>query len=170
MSVGKPGRGSDQFPLRLPDGLRDQIKERAEANGRSMNAEIVAAIEGALDQPDLNAAQLRSLLDEERDAADRAVGVVQAQFDLIDRYKAVLDTAGGQVYQQAGIIESLCTIILSLGASDEVIEMAKKISHAAHKERIKFEEKDTLRKGRSEASGLQDIISTADELLRPSKE
>lgn len=39
-------RGSDQFALRLPDGLRDQIKADAAANGRSMNAEIIARLEG----------------------------------------------------------------------------------------------------------------------------
>lgn len=48
MAGARPGRGSDQFPLRLPDGMRDRIKERAEANGRSMNAEIVSLLEGAL--------------------------------------------------------------------------------------------------------------------------
>ena len=31
--------------LRLPDGLRDRIKTVAEANNRSMNAEIVAVLE-----------------------------------------------------------------------------------------------------------------------------
>lgn len=39
------GRDSDKFMLRLPDGMRDRIKVVAEANGRSMNAEIVAALE-----------------------------------------------------------------------------------------------------------------------------
>lgn len=34
-------RGSDQFSLRLPDGLRDRIKEVAEENGRSMNSELI---------------------------------------------------------------------------------------------------------------------------------
>lgn len=42
---GKPilatGRGSDQFRLRLPDGMRHEIKSSAEANGRSTNSEIV---------------------------------------------------------------------------------------------------------------------------------
>ncbi len=42
---GKPGRGSDQFPLRMPDGMRDRIKKSAERHGRSMNAEIVHALE-----------------------------------------------------------------------------------------------------------------------------
>ena len=44
----KPGRGSDQFPLRLPDGMRERIKEQADRNGRSMNAEIVAKLEQSL--------------------------------------------------------------------------------------------------------------------------
>lgn len=39
--MAKPGRGSDQFPLRLPPGMRDQIKRIAEENGRSMNSEIL---------------------------------------------------------------------------------------------------------------------------------
>jgi len=37
-------RDWDQFPVRLPDGVRDEIKKVAKANGRSMNAEIVARI------------------------------------------------------------------------------------------------------------------------------
>ncbi|MES2844861.1 MAG: Arc family DNA-binding protein [Pseudomonadota bacterium] len=45
MSEGKPGRGSDQFALRLPDGMRERIKRAADVNGRSMNAEIVATLE-----------------------------------------------------------------------------------------------------------------------------
>lgn len=45
MAGGKPGRGSDQFPLRFPDGMRDHLKAAAEANNRSMNAEIIARLE-----------------------------------------------------------------------------------------------------------------------------
>lgn len=40
-----PSRSQDQFIVRLPDGMRDRIKAAAEANRRSMNAEIVAALE-----------------------------------------------------------------------------------------------------------------------------
>jgi hypothetical protein len=39
------GRDSDKFMLRLPDGMRKRIKAEAEANRRSMNAEIVARLE-----------------------------------------------------------------------------------------------------------------------------
>lgn len=42
------GRGCDQFHLRFPDGMRDQIEERARTAGRSMNAEIVQILSAAL--------------------------------------------------------------------------------------------------------------------------
>lgn len=40
------GRGADQFQVRLPEGMRDEIAAAAKANGRSMNAEIVARLSG----------------------------------------------------------------------------------------------------------------------------
>lgn len=36
-----PSQMQDKFNLRFPDGMRDAIAERAKANGRSMNSEIV---------------------------------------------------------------------------------------------------------------------------------
>lgn len=44
---GRAGRGSDQFPLRLPPGMRDQIKRAAEDSGRSMNSEILDVLREA---------------------------------------------------------------------------------------------------------------------------
>jgi len=51
--MSRIGRGSDQFRLRLPDGLRDQIRDAAEASGRSMNAEIVHRLTGGETKKDL---------------------------------------------------------------------------------------------------------------------
>ena len=42
------GRGAAQFMLRMPEGMRDQIKEQAAENRRSMNAELVLIIEHAI--------------------------------------------------------------------------------------------------------------------------
>lgn len=42
------GRESDKFMLRLPDGMRDQLKREAEKNNRTMNAEVVARLETSL--------------------------------------------------------------------------------------------------------------------------
>jgi hypothetical protein len=59
--MAKVGRGSDQFPLRLPDGLRNRIKGAADRNGRSMNAEIVRALEIAFPEPVSVGARLADL-------------------------------------------------------------------------------------------------------------
>lgn len=51
MAPRVPSRGTDQFNLRLPDGMRDEIAERAEGAGRSMNTEIVVALQAWLAGP-----------------------------------------------------------------------------------------------------------------------
>jgi hypothetical protein len=51
-------RTADQFLLRLPEGMRDRIRQAAEANGRSMNAEVLATLAEAYpgpEAPDLSA-------------------------------------------------------------------------------------------------------------------
>ncbi len=63
MSDEKPVREHDKFMLRLPDGMRDRIAEAAKANKRSMNAEIVAALEVAYPDPQVQYPEL-SFLDE----------------------------------------------------------------------------------------------------------
>ena len=45
MTNDRRPQDQDKFVLRLPDGMRERIKERADRNGRSMNAEIVALLE-----------------------------------------------------------------------------------------------------------------------------
>lgn len=40
--------GQHQFPLRIPNGMRDRIRANAEANRRSMNAEIIHYLDRAL--------------------------------------------------------------------------------------------------------------------------
>ena len=42
------GRDSDKFMLRLPDGMRDRLRDNAAKNGRTMNAEVIAELEKAL--------------------------------------------------------------------------------------------------------------------------
>jgi hypothetical protein len=45
MSDLRPGQGAESFNVRLPAGMRDRIKIAADANARSMNAEIIATLE-----------------------------------------------------------------------------------------------------------------------------
>lgn len=46
-----PSRTAEQFVVRFPEGMRDRIKEAAEVNNRSMNAEIVARLEASFASP-----------------------------------------------------------------------------------------------------------------------
>lgn len=44
-----PSDKLDQYIVRFPSGMRDRIKEAAEANNRSMNAEIISRLEESFD-------------------------------------------------------------------------------------------------------------------------
>lgn len=97
MSDLKPGRGSDQFPLRLPDGMRERIKDAADRNGRSMNAEIVATLE--LAYPDFN---YRTAITNLRNAMTETVrlgypGGVRGIRDVIMELAAAAEDAGVDV-------------------------------------------------------------------------
>jgi hypothetical protein len=46
----KPGRGSDQFMVRMPPGMRSALSKEAERSGRSMNAEIVARLDASFQE------------------------------------------------------------------------------------------------------------------------
>lgn len=41
-------RQADQYPLRMPPGMRERIRQSAENNRRSMNSEIVHLVDRAL--------------------------------------------------------------------------------------------------------------------------
>lgn len=47
-----PSQTQDKFTVRFPDGMRDEIAKRAEANGRSMNSEIVQILYDKLTGPE----------------------------------------------------------------------------------------------------------------------
>lgn len=51
MAQDTPVSKQEQFIVRLPDGMRDRIKEAAKENGRSMNAEIVQRLEASFELP-----------------------------------------------------------------------------------------------------------------------
>jgi hypothetical protein len=44
----KPFQPQEKYVVRMPDGLRDRIRAAADANNRSMNAEIVHRLETSL--------------------------------------------------------------------------------------------------------------------------
>lgn len=47
------------YPLRMPDGLKERVQEAAEANGRSLHAELLARLEQSFGGEDPEQLQLR---------------------------------------------------------------------------------------------------------------
>lgn len=73
-----PSRTADQFVVRLPDGMRERIAETAKTNGRSMNAEIVARLDGSFgpEYPSDDVLKLAHLLMDAAQKADFSVRVM----------------------------------------------------------------------------------------------
>ncbi|MGI4776610.1 MAG: Arc family DNA-binding protein [Janthinobacterium lividum] len=44
----KPARTGEQFVIRMPEGMRAEIRQRSTENRRSMNAEMVVLLESGL--------------------------------------------------------------------------------------------------------------------------
>lgn len=63
MSDRATGRDSDKFMLRFPEGMRARIREAAEANGRSMNSEIIARLEASFDPTRLHDDETKELVE-----------------------------------------------------------------------------------------------------------
>lgn len=54
----RPVKDYDKFVLRLPEGMRDAIAERAKRNGRSMNSEVVQILQDAISGPNVGSVRL----------------------------------------------------------------------------------------------------------------
>ncbi|WP_084391160.1 Arc family DNA-binding protein [Novosphingobium capsulatum] len=63
MKAQKPVRDQDTILIRVPDGMKDQVAQRAAANGRSMSAEIVSILTELFEFPDELA--IRSLISQQ---------------------------------------------------------------------------------------------------------
>lgn len=67
----KPSEAQDKFIVRLPDGMREQLKAAAEGNGRSMTSEVVERLRASFEKnqaqqvPDFTAAVLVEAVEEE---------------------------------------------------------------------------------------------------------
>jgi hypothetical protein len=71
-----PGRGSPQFVLRYSPEMRDKIARLAKANGRSINAELIALLERALSHGD-DVEELQTSMGEIFDRVERLESLVR---------------------------------------------------------------------------------------------
>ncbi|WP_446471172.1 Arc family DNA-binding protein [Xenorhabdus stockiae] len=80
----------DKFMLRLPDGMREAIAQRAEENGRSMNSEIVQILQDALDT---GASQIDLNMSPEDAQATFEDGIEEFKRLLTKKQEEILNTA-----------------------------------------------------------------------------
>lgn len=100
MADRQTGRNSDQFNLRLPEGMRERIAEEARTSGRSMNAEIIELLTFAMQEnPNSRAELLMSIREKDREIehlrADNAflLQTIDEKQSLLDEYKKVTRSA-----------------------------------------------------------------------------
>ncbi|KQQ70894.1 hypothetical protein ASF70_18780 [Rhizobium sp. Leaf321] len=84
----EPVSEQDKFMLRLPSGMRDRIKAKADENSRSMNAEIVSTLEREYPAPSdvmhIHLDNIRRALDEyERETDPRRRLYLQAMVEAM---------------------------------------------------------------------------------------
>jgi len=162
-----PSAKQDQFVLRLPDGMREQIKEKAEANSRSMNAEIVAAIEAALEQPDLSTTQLREMLDEEREAYTRLEKLYDSAFDVALNYKDLLRSTKGRMLHFVTMLKSLTTMVIHTNGppSDDLLDVARRLESSASNEKIILDAELRLVEEQAKTEDFDELIKRTGDLL-----
>lgn len=83
-----PSSKQDQFVLRFPEGMRDQIRQAAEANNRSMNAEIVARLEDFSRIKQLGQALGKAMIENARlqDEKEKLEGELEAAREVRERF------------------------------------------------------------------------------------
>lgn len=85
MVQDSPSRKMDQFIVRLPDGMRERIKNAADENNRSMNAEVVAALEEKFPAPPSGDFSLWLSLEKVREKRSREIKKLIETLDNMDR-------------------------------------------------------------------------------------
>lgn len=139
-----PSEEQDRFIVRMPNGMRDELKSLAEKNGRSMNAEIVARLESSV----VNA----KLIDDYRLAEERLLEQARTeqelrkQITLLEDQIALMKTQGElghptvedsneRVGLAAQIIDALQSVF---GSKADMRETVEAMNRAAERmERIK---------------------------------
>ncbi len=87
-----PSRKQEQFIVRFPEGMRERIKAAADENNRSMNAEIVLALEAWLDFDPEEEERYWDELDEQRAEMKDIKASLKANLEALEEMKKDLDS------------------------------------------------------------------------------
>jgi hypothetical protein len=129
------GREDPQLKLRLTELLKERITDAAKANGRSVNAEIVARLEASEKSGSEVADEWKRRWTEERESFQRMEKLYDNMFDVAMSYRELNRGAKGQTLQYVSMIRSLASILLNLEErpSADAIDLASRLKAAADK-------------------------------------
>lgn len=82
-----PSQEMDRFNVRLPVGMRDAIADRAKRNGRSMNSEIIAALDSWLAGEPMEEVNQRNIDTMVRIATKAFTEEISKNYDLVPKSK-----------------------------------------------------------------------------------
>jgi len=80
-----PSQEMDRFNVRLPVGMRDAIAEQAKKNGRSMNSEIIAALDAWLTGQPLEELSQKNIDQMIRIATKAFTEEISKKYDLVPK-------------------------------------------------------------------------------------
>ncbi|RWX74453.1 Arc family DNA-binding protein [Neorhizobium lilium] len=161
------GREDPQLKLRLTEDMKGRITEAAKANGRSVNAEIVARLEAYEAGGDVGQDWKRRFA-EEQDAYRRMERLYDGTFDVAMNYRTILATVRGQLLQYVGLVKSLASIITNLEGPPppDAIDLATRLEAAASETKERLSQETPLDQAKSELKKLEALISKSDDLTK----
>lgn len=100
----------DRYIVKFPDGMRDQLKKAAKENNRSLNAEIIARLEGYEELASLNQTLISKIKEDEASQTIqiKLMPVLKKQLDHYSKISNVYAT------NYKVIIQSFSTMMLHL--------------------------------------------------------
>lgn len=133
-------REDPQLKVRVTEEMKAWLTETARANGRSVNAEIVARLEAAQLGGTGEAGEWQRRFEEEHHAFLRMDDMFTKQMEMVDHFRRLLSRANREVFQQASAIETLATIILELddAPSSDIRESVERILASAKQVKAEF--------------------------------
>ncbi|MBX9911456.1 MAG: Arc family DNA-binding protein [Beijerinckiaceae bacterium] len=99
-----PNRELAQFLLRIPDDMRDALRNSAAANGRSMNSEILARLRDTFEWP---RAEAERILAKSTAAVQTIAGLGDEAMSLAADFKSALEAERGLVAELQAKLDRL---------------------------------------------------------------
>lgn len=109
MAQDTPSRKLDQYIIRFPDGMRDEIKRLAAEDGRSMNAQIIEMLNFAIENSGLDIDEIMQMFATQRNEMAVLRKQVKEGLPIVDGgERRQLEELRQAVKQKDGLLMAVC--------------------------------------------------------------